>query len=87
MHHRLGQVLGVLGADHHVAELARPGDGAALVDREGQHVRRRVDAAVLAVQLADALGVDELDREMPVLDTGRRERRERRRAQLARARR
>ena len=34
----LDQVLGVLGADHDVAELARPGGGAGLVDREREHV-------------------------------------------------
>ena len=47
---RLAQVLGVLRADHDVAELARPGRRAALVDREGEHVGRLVAAAVLAVE-------------------------------------
>jgi hypothetical protein len=37
---------------------------------------------VVAVQLADALFADELDGEMPVLDSGSGQRRERRRAQL-----
>jgi hypothetical protein len=37
---------------------------------------------VLAVELADARLVDELDRQMPVPHPGRRERGERRRAQL-----
>jgi hypothetical protein len=37
---------------------------------------------VLAVERLDALGVDQLDREMPVLDTRSGKRRQRRRAQL-----
>ena len=82
VHHRLGQVVGVLGADHHVAELARPRRGAALVDREGQDVGGRVDAAMLAIQLVDAAGRDELDRQVAVLDPGRLERRQRRAPQL-----
>ena len=45
---RLAQVLGVLGADHDVAELARAVPRPALVDRERQHVGRAVLAAVLA---------------------------------------
>ncbi len=44
------EVVGVLGADHHVAELARPGGAAVAVDREREHVGWRVDAAVLAVE-------------------------------------
>jgi hypothetical protein len=39
---------------------------------------------VLAVQLVDARGCDELDRQMPVLDTGRGERRKRRAPELVR---
>ena len=52
---RLDQVLGVRRADHDVAELARAGGRAGAVDRERQHVGRRVDAAMLAVQLPDPL--------------------------------
>jgi hypothetical protein len=37
---------------------------------------------VLAVELADALGVDQLDRQMPILDVRGRERRQRRGPQL-----
>jgi hypothetical protein len=37
---------------------------------------------VLAIERLDALGVDQLDREMAVLDTGAGKSRERRRAQL-----
>ena len=71
----LDQVAAVLGADDDVAELARAGDGSRLVDRERQDVGRRVAAAVLAVELADPLFVDELDRDVAVLDAGRRKRR------------
>ena len=52
---RLGQVGGVLGADHHVAQLARAGDRSGPVDREREHVGRLVEPAVLAVELADPL--------------------------------
>ena len=68
----LDQVLRVLGADHDVAELTRAGDRV-LVDGKRQDVRRRVLAAMVAVQLADALLVDQLDREVTVADTGSRE--------------
>jgi hypothetical protein len=37
---------------------------------------------VLAVELGDAPLVDQLDRQVPLLDAGRRERRQRRAAQL-----
>ena len=59
-----------LGADRDVAQLAGPGGGARFVDREGEHVGRLVPAPVLAVELADALGLDELDRQVPLLDAG-----------------
>ena len=74
----------VLGADHDIAQLARPGDGLGAVDREGQHVGRRIDAAVVAIQLADPYGVDKLDGQVPVLDSARLQRRQRRGPQLAR---
>jgi hypothetical protein len=77
VHDGLGQVLGVLGADHDVAQLARAGGGARLVDRERQHVGGRVEPAMLAVQLLDPRRRDELDREMAVLDSRGGERRER----------
>ena len=70
MHDRLGQVLGVLGTDHDVAELARPERLARLVDRERQDVGRRVDPAVLAVQRTDLAGADEGDRQVAVGDAG-----------------
>ena len=72
----------MLGADRDVAELARAGDRAGAVDREGEHVGRRVLAAVLAVELLDPLGVDQLDREVAVGDPGGVERRRDRLAQL-----
>ena len=73
---RLAHIGGVLGADHDVAELARlptrPHRGRRgsvdAVDREGEHIRRLPLAAVLEVELGDALGVDELDRNMAVAD-------------------
>ena len=68
MHDGLDQVLGVLGADHDVAQLARSRDRVRLVDREGQHVGRRVASAIVAVELADAPLVDELDRQVTVCD-------------------
>jgi hypothetical protein len=75
VHDRLDQVVRVLGADDHVAELARPGDRPVLVDRERQHVGHAVLAAVFAVQLADALLADQLDRQVAVADAGGRQRR------------
>ena len=72
----------VLGADRDVAELARAGRGAEFVDREGEHVGRGVLAAVVAVQLLDPRGVDDLHREMTVVDPDRGERRGDRLAQL-----
>ena len=49
-----------------------PSGRAVLVDRERQHVGRPVLAAVLGVELGDPLGVDELDRDVAVLDARRR---------------
>jgi hypothetical protein len=77
----LGEILGVLRADHHVSELARAAGRAALVNRKGQHVGGAVAPAVAAVELPDAILADELDRQVAVLDPGRRQRGERRRAQ------
>jgi hypothetical protein len=67
----LDQVFGVLGADDDIAELARAGDRLVFVDRKRENVGRVVFAAVLAVQLANAVLVNELDRDVPVVDTGR----------------
>ena len=64
----------MLDADHDVAELPRPDLGAVEVDREREHVGRALDPAVLGVQRRDPLGVDELDREVAVLDARRGER-------------
>src|SRR4051794_19776096 len=74
---RLAHVARVLDGDHDVAELAhggRAGDLAGLVDREREHVGRRVAPAVVAVELPDALTSDELHREVAVLDARRGER-------------
>jgi hypothetical protein len=72
VHDRLGEVLGVLGADHHVAELARTRDRPDLVDRKREHVGRAVDPAVLAVERVDLRGADEGDREVQVAPRPRR---------------
>ena len=68
---RLDDILGVLGADHDVAKLARAGDVAGAVDRERQDVGGLVLAPVLAVQLGDPLRADELDRQVAVAHAGR----------------
>ena len=62
--------------------LARPGGGTGLVDREGQHVRGPVDAAVRTVQLEHPARPHELDREVPVLHARGGEGRERGPAKL-----
>ena len=64
--------VGLRRADHHVAELAGPGARAGAVDREREDVGRPVAVAVLAVELADPLLADELDREVPVARRRRR---------------
>ena len=58
----------VLGADRDVAELTRAGGGAEFIDREGEHVGRHVLAAVVAVQLLDPGRVDDLHREVAIVD-------------------
>jgi hypothetical protein len=69
----------VVGTDHDVAELARTGDGAGAVQREGEDVGGPVASAVLAVELTDPLLSDQLHREMhvpgPLPHAGRPERR------------
>ena len=65
----LAQVLGVLGADHDVAQLARAGARSpSLVDREREHVGRPVLAAVLAVELAIRSASTNSTATWPVLD-------------------
>jgi hypothetical protein len=81
VHHGLRDVLGVLRADDDVAELAqrgRPRQLHVLVDREREHVGHALDPAVGLVELGDPLGVDELDREVALLDArgGERDRHE-----------
>src|SRR6185312_1009959 len=70
----LAQVLGVIGAYDDVAQFARARGRARFVDRKGQHVGRTARSAVGLVELGDALGPDELDGDMAVLDARRRER-------------
>jgi hypothetical protein len=62
----LDEVLGVVRADDDIAELAWPRRRPILVDRERQDVGRLVLAAVVAVQLLDALLVDQLDRQVAI---------------------
>ena len=63
--HRLRHIGGVLGADHHVAELARSrAHRPILIDREREHVGGRVAPAVLAVERRYAARVDQLDRDV-----------------------
>jgi hypothetical protein len=71
----LGQILGVLRTDHDVSELARTERLARLVDREREHVRGTVDAAVLAVDALDLAGVDERDCQVAFGNARRLERR------------
>ena len=80
----LDHVSGVLGADDHVAELTRARGRPDAVDREREHVGGQVAPAMLAVEPADPVGVDELDREMAVGDPGGRERRLDRGSQVGR---
>jgi hypothetical protein len=68
--HGLRHVLGVLGADHDVAQLARAEAFAGLVDGKREDVGRAVDPAVLAVEPVDLVRVDEGDRKVAVGDTG-----------------
>ena len=82
MDRRLDHVGRVLGADHNVAELTRPGRRPGAVDREREHVRRLVETAVVAVELADPALADELHREMAVADPDGGEGRLDRRAQV-----
>jgi hypothetical protein len=57
---------GVLGTDHHVAQLARANRRARPVDGKREDVGGLVLAAVVAVQLADPLLAYQLDRQVPV---------------------
>jgi hypothetical protein len=85
MDNGLAQIVGVLGTDHHIAQLAWAHGGARLVDRKGQHVSRSVACPVAAVELANAPLVDEGDRQMPLPDARRGERGERWIAQRGRS--
>jgi hypothetical protein len=71
-----GHVGGQLRTDDDVPQLERPGriGRGRAVDRERQDVRADVAPAMFAVELANALGLDELDRQVPLLDAGGRER-------------
>lgn len=71
VHHRLPKVDGVLGADHHVAKLARARGHAHAVDGEGEHVGGAVTTAVLAVQRLDLLRAYEGHGQVPLLHAGR----------------
>jgi hypothetical protein len=62
------------GADHDVAELARPDLRPVEVDREREHVGRPSIPRCSALSARIRLSVDELDRDVPVVDARRRER-------------
>ena len=69
--HGLHEVARVLGADDHVAQLARPRGRAQLVDREREHVGRAVAVAVLAVEPPDLVLPHERHGQVALLDAGR----------------
>ena len=83
VHRGLGEILGVLGADHYVTQLARTRTGV-LVDRKGEHVGGLVVAPMLAIELADTDGLDQRDRQVALRDARGIQSRERGRAQLLR---
>src|SRR4051794_114458 len=70
MNRSLGYVRAVLGADRHVAELARARDRGEFVDREGEDVGRRILVAMFAVELADAVLIDQLHRQVSLAHSG-----------------
>jgi len=71
----LGQVLGLLRADHDVAKLARSDGRPVAVDREREDVGRAVTIAVIAVELVDLSLADEGDRQVQLsVDPSRRQR-------------
>ena len=67
VHDHLDHVVRALGTHEHVAELPRP-DRAVLVDSEREHVGRRVDPAVLAVQVPDLALGDHRDGDVAIVD-------------------
>src|SRR5262245_53362115 len=71
----LGDVIRMLRTDDDVAELARSSRRTGAIDREREHVGGRVASAVGAIELVDPVGVNQLHRQMPVADAGRRKRR------------
>ena len=71
MNRGLDDVLGVLGADHHVAELTRAGGGPGPVHRKGEDVGGRVAAAVLAVERANLILAHERDGNVALIDPNR----------------
>ena len=70
---RLPDVVRPRGTNDDVAELSRSGRRTVLVDAERQHVRRLVELPMIAVQRTDSFLVDELDRDVAVVDPSRRE--------------
>ena len=67
MHDGLGEVHGVLRADHDVAELALADGRPVAVDGEREHVGRPALAAVLGVERGDLVRADEVDGDVAVL--------------------
>jgi hypothetical protein len=71
VHHGLAQVVAVLGTDHDVPQLSRAQRRSGFIDGEGEHVCGLVACSVLAVEPADAPGVDERNGQVALLDAGR----------------
>src|SRR5688500_1157270 len=67
----LRQIVRVLRADDHVAQLARTGNRLGAVHGEREHVGGFVAVAVLAVELANPALADELDGDVAVVHPGR----------------
>src|SRR3954462_10497882 len=70
VHDGLRQARRVFRADHDVPQFARAADWAPAIDGERENVGGPVDASMLSVQGTDPVGIDELDREMSVVDSG-----------------
>jgi hypothetical protein len=75
----------VLGTDHDVSQLARADSGGRGVHWKRQHVGGSIAAAVLPVELADALRVHEGDGEVALVHAGRRQRGKGRSSELGRS--
>lgn len=64
----LGEIMGRLGTDDHIAQLARAAGRSDAVEGKGQNVGHRVATAMVAIEAANSIGPDQLDRQMAVND-------------------